>query len=105
MAKFSDKSFMVGNVFDHTYEELVASPGVKTLCTASCLESLPGCETCLYRPYCGTCPVNNYFKNGNIFRQIYKKDRCGLHMGILDFLFIKLKDEKNIKIFNKWINK
>lgn len=103
MSMMGDESFRLGNVFDNRYRELVTSPVVRTLCTASCLEALPSCSECAYLPYCGTCPIYNYATEGNIFSQISRNDRCKINKGILDYLFKKLQDEKSGKVLKSWV--
>jgi len=68
------------------------------------LDILPGCAVCVYKPYCGVCPIYNYVQNGNIFTQMPNNERCRVNMAILDYLFEKLKDKKIGKIFRKWID-
>lgn len=103
VSMMGDESFKLGNVFQNTYEELVSSPVVRTLCTASCLEGLPGCSDCAYLPYCGTCPIYNYIEQGNIFPQMPKNERCKMNQGILDYLFEKLQDPETKKILASWV--
>lgn len=31
----------------------------KAMCSSSCVECLPYFSSCVYMPYCGTCPVIN----------------------------------------------
>ena len=97
-----DESFRLGNVSD-TYENLVSGPTVKAMAAASCLESLPGCETCLYRPYCGVCPIYNYHEYGNLFATVPGNGRCQIAMGVLDHLFGKLEDPETEIILRKWV--
>jgi His-Xaa-Ser system radical SAM maturase HxsB len=103
MSMMGDESFRLGNVFQDNYKELVGSPVVRTLCTASCLEGVPACSDCAYLPYCGTCPIYNYFEQGNIFSQMPANERCSLNKAILDYLFERLQDEKVEKVFRSWV--
>jgi len=103
MSMMGDESFCLGNVKTKTYQEIVGSPITKTLCLASCLEGQPHCSNCVYRPYCGICPIYNYSEQGNIFGQMPTNERCKINMAIFDFLFEKLEDEKIKRIFEKWL--
>ena len=96
-----DESFRLGNVKTNSYKEIMSNSTVSAMCIASCLDNLPGCSHCVYRPYCGVCPVFNHFVNGNIFTKV--EYLCKVHKGILDYLFIKLQDEKIKNIFYRWI--
>jgi len=105
MSMMGDESFCLGNVHKNTYQELVSSPVVRTLCTASCLDGLPHCNDCVYKPYCGVCPIYNYSEQGNIFGQMPTNERCQINMAILDFLFEKLQDKKAGPILESWLEK
>lgn len=98
-----DESFRLGNVLKNTYAEIVGSPVTRTMCTASCLESVPGCSDCAYKPYCGTCPLYNYFAQGSIFGQMPSNERCQINMGMLDTLFTKLQNAQSKKVLLSWL--
>lgn len=97
-----DDMFKLGNVTDD-YKDVIDCPTVKTMCMASCLDNLP-CDHCAYKPYCGTCPIVNHAETGNIFPQLSNSTRCVINKGIFDYLFEKIKDEKNKKIFTNWVS-
>lgn len=101
LARRGDDSFKLGNAKNNSYSEIMDSSVVKTMCIASCLECLPGCSQCAYKPYCGVCPIYNYVSSKNIF--IKSSFLCKIHMGILDYLFVKLQDNKIKEIFLKWL--
>jgi len=103
VSMMGDESFKLGNVFENNYKDIVSSPIVRTLCSASCLEGLAGCCDCAYLPYCGTCPILNYFEQGNIFSQMPNSERCKINKAILDYLFEKLQNKEVNKVFNKWV--
>jgi len=103
MSMMGDENFKLGSVKENTYQEIVGNPVTRTLCTASCLENQPYCSECVYKPYCGVCPIYNYSEQGNIFGQMPTNERCRINMAIFDFLFEKLQDEKTGKIFKKWL--
>ena len=97
-----DDAFVIGNVKKDSYKKIVSHPTVKTLCMASLLEDLP-CDKCVYKPYCGTCPVLNYAEFGNIFPQLPNSSRCQIYQGIFDYLFKKIKENDKIKaILKEW---
>lgn len=103
MSMMGDENFRLGNVSENNYKEVVGSPVVRTLCTASCLEGLSGCSDCAYLPYCGTCPIYNYSEQGNIFGQMPANERCKMNKAILDLLFEKLRDDKTRAILESWV--
>lgn len=98
----NEDMFMVGNVKENTYKDLVDSPAVRSACIASTLDGL-ACDYCVYKPYCGTCPVLNYAEGGNIFPQLATNSRCKIHKGIFDYLFKKMAESDIIKEkFKEW---
>lgn len=104
LSMMGDENFKLGRVEDG-YRKLIDNATVKTVCSASCLDTLPGCSDCAYLPYCGTCPIYNYTEQGNIFGQMPTNDRCKMNMAILDHLFEKMRDKKIKAIFEKWLKK
>lgn len=103
--QMGDEVFRIGAVEDMTLEEVVTHDTVKALAVASCLDSIPGCAQCAYKPFCGTCPVYNYTEQGNIFPQNPTNDRCTIYMGVQDRLFQYLMDgdEEILEIFRQWV--
>ncbi|TSC53064.1 MAG: His-Xaa-Ser system radical SAM maturase HxsB, partial [Parcubacteria group bacterium LiPW_39] len=102
LSRMGDESFKLGNVLKNSYEDLMGHQVVKSCVIASTLEGLPECCHCVYKPYCGTCPVFNYKEQGNIFPQIPTNERCRIFKGIFDYLFLKLQDKKTYDIFKEW---
>lgn len=86
LAKMGDCSFKVGNV-ENNYNEITGSSVCKSVCVASCLESIPECSECVYSPYCGVCPVTIYGESHNLFFGKNKKFRCEIYKGIMKLLF------------------
>jgi uncharacterized protein len=103
LASAGDHAFRIGNVFSDFYKDLATSPVTKTLCAASCLEALPECEMCLYRPYCGVCPVYNYYLKGDIFSRSPNNDRCRIYKGMMDYIFSKLENKKTAEVLRRWV--
>ena len=102
VAEMGDEAFCLGNVFDNSYNEWIESSCCQAICSASLLDLLPGCCDCVYKPFCGVCPVINYAIHGNITH--VSSERCKIYKGILDILFeyIKEKDYEIIHIFEEW---
>jgi len=80
MYYMGEEAFLLGNVLEKSYDELIGNEVVESMCIASCLDVLPGCSDCVYMPYCGVCPVYNYAEQGNIFGQMPTNER---HQNIL----------------------
>ena len=105
MAEMGDHSFQLGTV-DSEYKALFNNPVCRSLATASCLESSPQCSDCVYSPYCGTCPVLNYYDNGNIFALKPNDYKCKIYRGMLEAIFriLHSEDKSKINILKKWCN-
>jgi His-Xaa-Ser system radical SAM maturase HxsB len=97
-----DDTFMIGNIKKDNYKKIAAHPTIKTMCIASLLEDNP-CDKCVYKPYCGVCPVQNYAIYGNIFPKLKENERCTLHKKIFDYLFQKLENKRIEKVFRSWV--
>lgn len=97
--------FKIGNVFEHTYDEMMQSPGCKAVCIASLLEGQIKCCDCAYQPYCGTCPVINLAQEKDLFVKNTQAFRCKVYGGMLDIIFSILKNgsQEEIKVLKKWI--
>lgn len=105
MYQMGDEAFRLGSVESMTLRDVVTHDTVKSLALASCLDSIPGCADCAYKPYCGTCPVYNYGQQGNIFPQNPTNERCAIYMGVQDRLFEYLSsgDERTIEVLKRWV--
>ena len=101
LARMGDNSFKIGSIKDFSYDKLINSQIVKSMCAASCLDNIPGCSLCAYKPYCGVCPICNHWLNHNIFNKA--NFLCKINSSILDYLFLKLQDDKIREIFSKWV--
>jgi len=107
-----DDTFAVGDLADLSkksmttakyYQKIVNSQKTKTLLACSTLDNTQ-CDHCVYKPYCGICPVMNYMIYGNLFPAGPSNDWCKLHSAMFDYLFQKLKNKKAAEVFNKWLN-
>ncbi len=98
-----DDTFLIGDVESSIYENIILGNKVKVMVAASCLENLP-CDLCVYKPYCGICPVKHYAYYGNLFPQIKSMDFCKIKMAQFDYLFEKMKDNEVKNIFLSWVD-
>lgn len=103
LGQMGDTSFKLGHVKTHGYRDILEAPALKTVCVASCLDNLPGCQNCAYMPFCGVCPIYNYSQTNSVFGKEPHNDRCKINAGILDYLFEKLSEEKYAKILRSWV--
>lgn len=102
IAESGDEAFYLGNVFQNDYADWINSSCCQAICSASLLDTLPGCCDCVFKPYCGVCPVVNYAIHGNILH--VSKERCKIYKGILQILFEYIYDgnSKIHNLFSDW---
>jgi radical SAM protein with 4Fe4S-binding SPASM domain len=97
-----DETFLLGDVNKDDYQRIASCPKIKTALLSSTLENF-SCDECVYKPYCGTCPVLNYVLYGTIFPQIRATDSCKINSAMLDYLFEKMQDRGIADIFKMWV--
>ncbi len=102
MAEAGDESFLIGNVFKDSYSQWIQSSGCQAVCSASLLDTLPGCCDCVFKPYCGVCPVVNYALHGNISH--VNPEKCKINKGIMSILleYITEGDPFILDLFMRW---
>lgn len=98
----NEDTFCLGKVKEAKYEEVINSQKAKTMILASCLDNLP-CDFCVYRPYCGVCPVKNFGYYRTLFPFLKETDWCQIKQGQLDFLFSLIEKPKYLEIFKRWL--
>ena len=99
-----DDTFLLGNVSDATYREIVGHDTVRAVAIASNLEATPDCVDCTYLPYCGVAPSHSYKTQGTIFGRMRESAICHVHKGIQDYLFEKIAeaDPQTMQTFRQW---
>lgn len=105
MGEAGDDTFLLGNVFIDSYDDMVGKKTCRATCAASVVESLPECCDCAYHPYCGVCPVVAYSSSRDVFPRSPFDFRCKIYKGILDILFehIQEDDSNTMHILYSWI--
>jgi His-Xaa-Ser system radical SAM maturase HxsB len=105
VAQMGDDAFRLGSVENMDLRDVVTHEVTKSLALASCLDGIPGCATCAYKPYCGICPVYNYTEQGSIFPQNPTNERCKIYMGVQDHIFKYLMDgdSRILDLFKRWV--
>ncbi len=91
------------NTAGETYEAMIYSDTTKVMVQASTIDWLPWYNEDVYKPYIGVCPINTYKTRGNIYPNYAFDERRKINSAILDYLFMRLKEEENKKIFEKWL--
>ncbi len=56
--------FCIGNVFSDKWQEIFKKKETSKAILNSILENNVICDRCVYKPFCGTCMVENYYNQG-----------------------------------------
>lgn len=104
VAAMGDDMFLVGNVLEDGYHDVVTHPTARALILASSVDALPDCVSCVYKSYCGHQPEYNYATQGSLFGRMRDSNWCRKHKHIFDVLARKLKaaDPEELRIFERW---
>lgn len=87
-----------------TYQAMAESEITKISAMASTLDGLPGYEESVYKPYLGVDMLYNFTQYGNIYSSYSKDEKNKMQIFMLDYLFEKLQDPENERIFRSWIS-
>jgi len=88
-----DDLFKLGNVKKDNYKNITTSNKACAIINSSINDQYI-CDNCVYKPYCGICPVCNYAEQGSVIGKIIQTDRCK-----------KFKKQFDWVIREKFINK
>jgi uncharacterized protein len=104
-----DEGRMVGNdifkigTVDDSFPAVLTSNKTCAIISASVNDCFI-CDDCVYKPYCGLCPVCNYFEQGNIIAKIPETSRCKIYMAMFDYIVDKyFFDKAARKVFDRWL--
>lgn len=96
--------FKLGNVATSSYKDILTSDGAASIISASTNDCFL-CDACVYKPYCGLCPVCCYAETGTVVPKLAMSDRCKILKGMFDYIFEKLIfSSRHKEIFIKWAN-
>lgn len=104
LARMGDDAFAIGRV-DDKLKDVLRHPTVRAMAVASTIESLPGCSTCAYQPFCGVCPIHAWVSQRDLFGQQPRSDLCRLRRGQLEMLLRRLRDDADGHVrrtFERW---
>ncbi len=97
--------FCLGDVKENSMKEVLTSEQTCSIIASSTNDNLI-CDACVWKPYCGVCPVCNYSEQGNLIPKLALSNRCKIYKEIFEYIFQKLIfDEESSNIFNRWVKK
>jgi len=105
LARIGDRKFSMGNVDMDRYEDIFNGSMIHKIVQNSCVETLPGCASCVFQMYCGADPIRNYVETGDIVGHRPTSDFCKKNTGIIEYLFEKLRknDDDVMDVFFSWV--
>jgi uncharacterized protein len=95
--------FKIGNVSKDAYKDVVTSDKSLELVSTSINDNYL-CDNCIYKPYCGVCPVMCYAEEGNLIPKLASNSRCKQFKFMFNYIFEKLLNDPEARdIFFSWI--
>ncbi len=88
-----------------TYKAMANSDVTKIAVISSTLDGLPGYTDHVYKPYMGVDIIYAFTQHGNVFSNFSKDDKTRIQISMLDYIFEKLEDPENEKIFRSWFKR
>jgi His-Xaa-Ser system radical SAM maturase HxsB len=93
LAEMGDRTFMLGNVHDSSYADIMLSDTLLSPLTESVTISAPMCSTCAFEPYCGADPVFHHTTMGDFTGHKALSAFCRRNMGVFTLLLRKMRDD------------
>jgi uncharacterized protein len=102
LAEMGDKSFCLGNVHTHGYEELLLSDSLLEPLEASFAASVPMCSWCAFEPYCGSDPVFHHATQQDFVGKKPLSAFCSRNMAIFRGLIERMERPGVREVFERW---
>jgi uncharacterized protein len=93
LAEMGDRTFLLGNVHDSSYADVMLSDGLINPLMESVTLSAPMCTTCAFEPYCGADPVFHYATMGDFTGHKALSAFCRRNTGVFALLLRKMRDD------------
>lgn len=104
LKEMGDTTFRLGNVMEHSYEEIFTNETLLNALEDSFTSSAPMCSQCAFEPWCGADPVFHHAMFGDVLGRKPESDFCARVMGVTHYLLDKLKNDLQAKeIFMRWV--
>ncbi len=104
LAQMGDKTFRLGNLNTDTYEQMILSDALLDPLEESLTESVPMCQDCGFKPYCGSDPVYHYATQGDFVGHKVFSGFCKKNMGVLRHLITLMEDDPcSREILLNWV--
>jgi uncharacterized protein len=94
--------FRLGTV-DMKYGDVFESQDTQSLIRSS-VNDCTLCDACVWKPFCGLCPVCSFAKTGNLIPILSRDDRCRILDGQFSYLLQKIVEDRHNETFRAWIS-
>ena len=94
--------FKVGNV-SQEYPEVVGCDKSCMIISSSVISNT-SCDECVWKPYCGICPVIGFSETNSLIPSVSEHFRCKVHDAQFNYIFEKIQDSEFQKIVKSWIS-
>lgn len=81
------EEFKLGDVYENTWQEIFKKKETAKAVLNSLLENNVICDRCVYKPYCGTCEVENFYNFGKFNFYPHKTNKHHYTLFICDHFF------------------
>ena len=99
----NDKTFRMGNVHEHSYEQLFGSDALLTPLEETFASSVPMCSDCAFEPYCGADPVYHHATQGDLVGRKPLSGFCAKNMAIFRGLIGMIEEDPDTRrLFRHW---
>jgi uncharacterized protein len=103
LAEMGDTTFRMGNVHQHSYEELFGSDALLAPLEETFTSSVPMCTDCAFEPYCGADPVYHHATQGDFVGRKPLSGFCEKNMTIFRALIAMMEEDHDTKrLFRRW---
>lgn len=80
-----DDTFLLGNTSKTKYSESATCSKACAVINASINDQFI-CDNCVYKPYCGLCPVCSFSEQGSIIGKVSQSERCKIFKAQFDWV-------------------
>jgi uncharacterized protein len=105
LAEMGDKTFCLGNVHTHSFEEIFLGEALLEPLEASFAGSAPMCSWCAFEPYCGADPVFHHATQADFVGKKPLSAYCNRNMAIFRGLVERMRANPDVRaMFERWAN-
>jgi len=104
LAEMGDKTFRLGNVLTHSFEDVFRSETLRRILLETMTEGMPMCADCGVQPYCGSDPVYHHAVQADWVGFKPTSGFCQKNMGIIRHLIKLLEDDpRAARVLRSWL--